>query len=227
MYGSIKDRIPEEFKPDREGWAHIGMAALIAILISSLIVLALLPAKATITDIDRLDAAYAALDDGLAAINDAGPYATTEGLTNVNAALTDYALNVIDLTWRVTATENAIDEIAGSPYEWQLSSGYQLHIFGNGNFTANMYLCIEPVVAVNATTYSDAVAFFYSGVNRATASQEYIPVVAFTGSTWVITQVWFNIGQFDVPTERTLDITVAGLNTTYNIEYAYVGVYEL
>ena len=224
-YGSFIDKIPEEFKPDMEGWAHIAMAALIAVLISSLIVLALLPAKAAIEDIDRLGAQDAALQDSINAINDAGPYATMADIDNVNTSLSEYALDVINLKWRVTATENAIAELEPAAYAAQFSD-YQLYIAGNGSFTANIYLAIEPVLATNATSHSDAVAFFYAGVNFTTASQDYIPVATFNGSGWIITQAWFNIGKLDIINDATIDIIVDGLDS-YTIEYAYAEVHEL
>lgn len=227
MYGSFKDRIPDELKPDRECWAHIIMAALIAILISSLIVLALLPARAPMADIARLDAAGDAMATDIDALESAGPYAGLEDLANVNDSLTDYALDVIDLNWRVTAAENSLENVITYPYQWELGAEYQLYVKGNGNFTANIYLCFEPVVASNATDYNEAVAFFYSGMNWASANQDYIPVVAFNGSAWLIRQAWFNIGTFEVPAELTLNILVAGLNATYAVNHAYAKVYKL
>lgn len=218
-YWSLWDKIPEEFKPDPEGWAHIAIAALIAILVSCLIVLSLLPARAPATEIDRLDNA----DDTLAGQIDTlqstmGTF--TGDVANVNDALADYALDVVNLKWRVTATENAIDDLNG----WEFSD-YELTIQGSGNFTADICLVLDPMVAVNATTYNEAVAFFYSGVNFTTANHDYIPVIVFDGTNWLITQAWFSTGIIEVDAVKTVDITVIGLSGTVN--YAYANIYQL
>lgn len=226
MYGGIIDRIPDEFKPDREGWAHIAMAALIAILISSLIVLSLLPSKATTADVDRIDNALESQAQDIDALENAGPYATVEDLGNVNIALTNYALDVIDLGWRVTANENTMAGIVASPYEWQLDNEYQLHISGNGTFTANIHLCFDPTVSTNATSYGEAVAAFYDSINWVTANHDYIPVVTYDGTEWSVTRAWFSIGTFTVTAEKTIDLTVAGLNSTYAVGCTYAEVYK-
>lgn len=227
MYGDFTDKIPDELKPDREGWAHIAMAALIAILISSLIMLSLLPGKATTADVDRIENALDSQAQDIDALEDAGPFATAEDLGNVNIALAGYALDVIDLGWRVTANENTLAGIITSPYEWQLDNEYQLHISGNGTFTANIHLCFDPMVSTNATSYGEAIAAFYDSINWVTANHDYIPVVTYNGTGWSVARAWFSIGAFGVITEKTIVLTVAGLNSTYTVGYSYAEVYRL
>jgi len=186
-----------------------------------------LPGKATTADVGRIDNALESQAQDIVTLENAGPYATAEDLGNVNIALTSYALDVIDLGWRVTANENILAGIIASPYEWQLADEYQLHISGNGTFTANIHLCFDPMVSTNATSYGEAVAAFYASINWVTANHDYIPVVTYDGTEWSVARAWFSIETFTVATEKTIDLTVAGLNSTYAVGYTYAEVYRL
>lgn len=99
----------------------------------------------------------------------------------------------------------------------------------NGTYATNIHLVFDPAVTVgNATTYSEAVANWTATVNWSHADVKlYIPVATYNGTAWVITQVWWSTGTFDLvaDTEKDISILFGGLADTP--DHAYVEIYPV
>lgn len=241
----------EALNLNKETLVHIGMAVVIAVCISAIILVTQAPSKGQHTaDMARLEDGIVAMgahvadtDDDVAdlATDLATEVGTLEEQDEITQSQLDGVANIVaihngSINSLGTRIANAEADIAlfGSPPEGYLTGtvgNYTLHAKSSvaGTFTANLHLVYSPPIgAGNATTYDEAVQAFYGGVNWAAANTtSYIPTVSYDGTDWGISQVWFNIGTFALEEndEVAIDIASAGLNSAYEPDFAYVEIY--
>jgi hypothetical protein len=162
------------------------------------------------------------------------------GEVNIISATTTENSNAIQTlqTWAAGAEGRITTvEAHGSPPEGYLTGNtignYTLHARCSeaGNFTANVNLVYStPVSLGNATTYDEAVQVFKVTINwTAPNVKPYVPVIAYNGTSWGVSQVWFNIGTFAMTAnnETAVAILFGGLNSTYAPAFSYVEVYSV
>ena len=165
-----------------------------------------------------------------------------------NASIHTLAANVSALDTRANSTDTQIagmesqitdieDELANainSPPESYLTGtagNYTLHAKSSesGNFTATVHLVYSPPIAVGNTTSSNATAEFYSTMDWPKANRSYVPTLAYDGTDWLVVEVCFNIGTFEMSaaTDRQVMVEFGGLDSAYEPDYAYVEVYPV
>lgn len=247
---NLKGRLGD-WANQRGAWSHILMAVGITLVVLAIVLGAAMPSKGQVNtnkvDIGGIKNSLAAVVDGLT--TKASQAALDEFSTTVTGALGDQELDITALQARANATDNKINEAKGdinairndleeltcSPPE-----GYLAGSFGNytlyaecneaGNFTANVHLVYSPMVGTAANHTAIVDSFYASvdwGVNATIPS--YVPVPSFDGTAWGISEVWWNVGTFALAakTEKAIDITCAGLNSTWAPSYAYVEVWPV
>jgi len=217
-YGKLTDRIADKFRDiserlnlNKEAWAHIGMAAGIAIIIGAIILVTTTPRLSKYnSDINRLNTITTTTAEELDDILGLGTLATGKDINAINSTVADHASDISTLKMRINNADGRINDIANdieglvcSPPDAYLTGAfgnYILHVKSSkaGNFTANVHLVYSPPVAMgNATTWDEAICVFYAGINwTASIVQSYIPTVAYNGTAWGIAKVSFNIGTF-------------------------------
>jgi len=234
---SLWDRIKDKLNLNRESLTHIGIAVGIAVIISAIILLSVVPRKA---DISRIDMNIAAISGTLYGITELGPLATAAQIQGISNKIANQTGNITSLNSRINGNEERInavvadlEDIVCSPPEGYLTGtfgDYSLHVRTSEacDFTANVHLVYSRAFGYNGT-YEDAMQYFYSGINWAKGTPSYATVVTFNGTAWRIREIWFNIGTFSLAVhgEMTIDITHLGLNSTYEPDFAYVEVYPV
>lgn len=247
MY-SFKDRLID-WANQRGAWTHIMVAVGIALVITAIILAAAMPSKSTINanaaDISEFQAAIDMISARLSTkISQAE---LDNWVQNINNALGTQAGDISSLGNRVGNAETRLSGVEGnvtaindswakltcSPPEAYLTGtfrDYTLHVKSSeaGNFTANMHLVYSPSVG-NAINYTETLDGFYAGINWAEPSiPAYICSVNFNGSAWGISEVWFNIGTFEITDNETrIDITCAGLNSAWEPDFVYAEVFKI
>lgn len=238
MY-SWKDKLID-WANQKGAWTHILMGAGIALVIAAIILGAAMPSKGVVNtnaaDISDLKNTMGTVADALS--NKASQAEFDAWEADVNNALTDYAEDINDFgdrmnnaETRLNAVENDVAEFTYSPPEVYLGGefpDYTLHAKSSetGTYTANVHLVYEAPI-LGTANYTQAVEDFYAGLTDSAA--DYVPVVTFNGMDWGVSEVWWNIGTFElvVKTETTIDITCAGLNSTWEPSFAYVEVWPI
>jgi len=249
MY-SWKDKLID-WANQRGAWTRILMAVGITMLIVAIILGAAMPSKGVVetnkVDIGGLKNTMDDVVDGLAT---KASHNELEDLSEtVTNALGDQAADISDVDERTRIAEEKLtqartdiaaiqEDVAGltySPPEGYLTGAfgnYTLHAKSNdaGNFTARVHLVYSPMV-VSAANQTAAVDGFYGSVDWSVNATipGYVPVVAFDGTTWGINEIWWNVGIFELAakTEKAIDITCAGLNSTWEPSYVYVEVWPV
>lgn len=253
MY-SWKDRLID-WANTKGAWTHILLAVGIALFITTIILAAAMPSKGAVranaVDIGELQtttstisgqlsakASQADLDNWLQDIN--ATLGIQAGDTNsIGNRISDVEAKVeakLDaIEGCIVAINNSLAELTCSPLEAYLTGAfgdYALHAISGeaGNFTANVHLVYPaPVYVGNTTSYDETVSAFYAGINFAELPPTYIPTITFNGTAWGISEVWWNIGTFElaVNTEKAISITCAGLNIAWKPSFAYVEVWPI
>lgn len=236
MY-NFKDRLVD-WANTKGAWTHILVAAGIALLFAAIILAAAMPSKVAVNanavDIGELRDAIGVISNGL------GVKASKADLDGVNDALGEQAGDISVLVSRVgnaegrlNTVEDGLANLPGNSFEAHLTGvfgNYTLSIMSNeaGNFTANVHLVYSPSVG-NATGYSEALNDFYAGINWTALVPAYMCLVTFNGTAWGVSEVWWNICTFSLiaNTEKTIAVTCAGLNSTWEPSFAYVEVYRI
>lgn len=235
MKEKIMDALREfsyRYELTREAWVRIGIAAGITILITGIIILASSPSGA----IARLDDAVSDINNTL----EGGPFATDADLDNISNQVAYHGGNISWLDTRTCNVENQV-ALVRADVEHIICSSPDAHLQGaalecilyvksshSGDYTANVHLVYSPPMAAgNATNYTAAVDYFYASINWTVANYSYVPTFSFSGSTWGILDVWFNIGSFELTayTEEAINIRCLGLNITP--AFSYVEVYKI
>ena len=163
-------------------------------------------------------------------------------LGTVTVTITEHGNNISALDSRVDATQTKLTHVeeelaavmATPPEGWLTGTfgTYTLHARSSeaGTFTASVYLCYSPMVGLNGTTYSEAVADFYAGLNTtATAFKPYVPTLSYNGTAWGVTSISFNIGTFalEAKAETTVQAMHGGLPEAYKPDWAYAAVWPV
>ena len=252
-YVKWTDRVKETLNTHKATVIAVVIAIAVAAAISGGMIHELAPSKSTHNaDMTRLDGEMSAMTNHVVGLtNDVedivalGPLATEDDLVTIGNQTVGNAFNISALQTRVGTAEDRIQEaredianLPSSPPE-----GYLTGTFGNytlhakcstaGNFTANINLVYSTPISVgNATTQDEVLDAFYSSINwAATSVPDYVCDLTCNenASTWGISQVWFNIGTFELVanTEKAVAIPFGGLNSTYEPGFAYVEVFPV
>ena len=246
MY-SFKDRLID-WVERRGTWTRILLAVGIALIITVIILAVAMPGKsatnANAVEIGGLKTTIGAVADVL------GTKASQTELNswgqNITQALSAQVLDIIGLRARVktaedklkdgrddiTAIQGSLAELLNKAYLTGIFKNYILHAKSSeaGNFTANIHLVYSaPLYVGNTTTHDETLSAFYAGVNwTASATMPaYIPVATSNGTVWGISEIWWNIGTFELTAnnEKVIGATCAGLNSTWEPSFAYVEVW--
>jgi len=137
----------------------------------------------------------------------------------------------------ITMLEQLQDDLArisdGPPTAWLTGTfgDYTLHTRSNegGNFTANIYLRYDAPVALNATSYSEAMDEFYADVDWDDEDvRAYVPILIHNGTAWFVTAIHFNVGTFvlEAGVVREVAVVYGGLEG-YEPDWAYVEIYPV
>jgi len=249
MY-SWKDRLID-WVNQRGAWTHILVAVGIALLITAIILGAAMPSKGVVNAnagrISEVQNTIGTITDGLAT------KASQADLDNLSQSLTDTIdgqdRDIGGLRTRMSAAENGISEartdittiqsdmagLSNSPPEAYLTgtfSNYTLHAKSNeaGNFTTNVHLVYSaPIYVGNATTHDGTLSAFYDDVIWMETTPAYAAVATFNGTAWGISEVWWNVGIFELEanTEEEIEVSCAWLNNIGESSFAYVGVWSV
>lgn len=154
-------------------------------------------------------------------------------LHGINATVSGHVATINDLAALIHALQYKTDNIICSPPEAYLTGEFGNYTLcakssKSGNFTSNVHMVYSPpIVAGNATNYTDAAEYFYIGINWTMANYLYTPSISFNGTAWGISEVSFNIGTFmlEANAEALIDIKCYGLSLIAS--YAYVEVYHI
>jgi hypothetical protein len=231
MY-SFKDRLID-WANGKGAWTHILMAAGIALIITAIILAVAMPSKDSISaNAQDIGALHTTVNSVVGQLGLKASQADLE--LKANQADLDDVINVIgsqagdinSLGDRVAALET-INCSLPEAYLTGTFGNYTLHVSGEpGNYTAIVHLVYSPPMTIlNATNYGEAIDFFYTGINWTAAnSTSYIPTVTFNGTSWGISEVWFNVGVFVLTDEAEIPVPVA-LNITPS--FAYVEIYRI
>lgn len=247
-YTKWTDRVKETLNTHKVTVIAVVAAIAVAAAISGGMVHELAPSKnAHNADMTRLDGEMSAMTNHVVGLTDdvdgivaLGPLATEDDLVTIGNQTAGNAFNISVLQTRIGTAEDRIQEaredianLPGSPPE-----GYLTGTFGNytlhakcstaGNYTANVHLVYSRAFGY-AGTYNETIANFYTGINWTQATPAYCTVVTFNGTAWGISQVWWNIGTFELVAnaEKVVAITFGGLNSTYEPDFAYVEVFPV
>ena len=229
----------------RGAWTHILMGAGIAVLILIIAMASCVPSKGLV----RTNSADIAEMQGTVDVNtnSLGTKASQAALdaleSDVTDAMGDQAADLSELDERTAIAETKlaqartdiatiqgqIDAVINSPLSATLAGtfgNYTLSVKSDeaGNFTAKVHLGYSPPMWVDGgnTTIEEVLAEFSSCFDWVT------PNVAYNGTAWAANEIIFSVGTFELgtDTEKTLDITCAGLNSTWTPSYVYVEVYK-
>lgn len=161
-----------------------------------------------------------------------GDVATLAGTVGSHSGYLDLLDDDVEaLAGNITAMQGELETI-GSPPEAYLSGNLTsgnltIHAEASeaGDYTADVHLVFTPTIGVgNATTYSEAVANWTATVNWAVADAKlYIPVASYNGTTWAISQVWWNVGAFELAADTDIAVLFGGLADMPS--FAYVEIY--
>jgi hypothetical protein len=243
MY-SFKDRLID-WVNNKGAWTHILLAVGITLLVTTIILAAAMPSKGVVNanagDIGGLKTTIGTVVD---ALSTKASQTELDGFSeNVTNALDDQARDVTGLRNRVNTAETKLNEARTDITNIQDSladqvsltgtfGNYTLHAKSNvaGNFTANVHLIYSaPIYVGNTTTHDETLSAFYSGISWTETTPLYATVATFNGMAWGISEVWWNIGTFELVgnTEKALNIKCTGLNSTWKPSFAYVEVWRV
>ena len=238
---SLKDRLGLT----KETLIHIGMAVIIAVIISAVIASQTGVSQGAYNEEMAQMAQSIATQGSEIASNDGDISDLHEDFGTINEQYGGVANTVALHTGSINSTTARVGTLEGevtdiqtelaavcSPPEAYLTGtvgNYTIHAEASevGNYTANAHLVFSPMIAVgNATTYSEAVANFTATINYTAANvKAYVPIAVYDGTAWGISQVWWNIGTFALTadTEKAIAVLFGGLADTPS--FAYVEIY--
>jgi hypothetical protein len=195
-----------------------------------------LATKASQAALDTLEAELDTLDEDVTGTleDQAGDISgLTTRMGNAEHKVSDAQDDITIMQGNITTMQDTLNKLPNSPPEGYLTGtfgDYTLHAESSeaGNFTANVHLMYSRAFSCNGT-YVECQEYFYSGIDWAKATPAYATIVTYNRTAWGISQVWWNIGTFELEanTEKTIDITCVGLNSTWEPSFAYVGVWPI
>jgi hypothetical protein len=243
MY-SWKDKIVN-WVDSKGALTHILIGVLIAVLISSLIMLGVAAGKGAYdTQIEELETSIGGVSTSVShlttTMNTAQAQITSIGnkATANQAYINDLEGRLAEAEGNITDIRDSLAEVTASPLEAYLTGAfgnYTLHakVSDAGHYTANIHLIyLAPFYVGNVTTYDDAIGAFYAGINWTAVNitiPAYAPVVSFNGTAWGLSQVWWNIGTFILAAnnETAIPILFGGLSGNYTPDFAYAEIYKV
>lgn len=243
MHGSFRDRLDL----DKPSIIKMAMAVGISVCIMLIVFFTQgVPKGEHNADMTRMEQGITTLGSKVAdnSADIAGLQTDTQQYSGVAATVVLHTTNINLMEGRLNGLNGDIDTLqdklatVGSPPEAYLTGNFTsgnltLHAKAHetGNYTANVHLVFAPPISTgNVTTQGEAMAAFYGSVNwTVTNAEAYVPVLTYNGSTWGVSQVWWNIGTFALAADTDTDISVVfgGLNTTYASVFAYVEIYPV
>lgn len=156
-------------------------------------------------------------------------YGMAEAIGENRDSIDDLQLRAGEAEWRLAELEDGTNSPA--PYSlkvWLTGTfgSYVLHAKSSeaGNFSASVWLYYDEPVALNATTYSEAMGEFYAGLDTTAATfKPYVPALSYNGTTWGVTAITFNIGTFtlEAEAEKAVAVVFGGLSDDYTPGWAY------
>lgn len=244
----IRDKLQEiadRLDLSREAWGKIAIAVGISLIIVVIILAIVMPSKGMVNDAiadfqgqvntisQQVQGAISQSQDALSQAQQAQSAIQniTDSLGIQAGELSLYHAQLTNAFGRLNAVENSVANFHCSVPEDYLTGlfpNYTLCVKSSeaGNFTANVHLAYPaPIYVGNTTSYDETVSAFYAGINFTQPTLAYVPVITFNGTSWGISEVWFNISTFEVIDEASIPITCLGLNLTPS--FAYVEVYKI
>jgi len=238
MHESLWDKIVEHKRTIIAVIAVIGIAAAMsAIMVSRL---AISRARYT-TDLAAVQSGLEDVSRQVSSILALGPLATRADLTPIANQARAAVDGVADLRSDMEQTNARIDDlqqhlrdISGAPPEAWLEGtfdeGYTVHAKSShpGNFMIRVHLYYSQPLAHNGT-YEEAQRYFYSAINWTATTPAYITTVAFNGTDWLLTELWWSIGilSLEAGNETIIPATAVGLTQMYATDLAYATIYQL
>lgn len=226
-------RVTERWELRKEVYVHIGIAVVIALALTGIILGATIPGmKAGISQqSEQFAQDMADIIDQMQSDYDDFQANMTEQLDDIGDEIHN------DLQALIGAMQAELDQLQSDL--GSLTAAYLTGEYGNysvhvkalvgGNFTANVHLQYSPGIG-NSTDYTAALDYFSASVNWTIGGvPSYVCSPTFNGTAWVITDVWFNIGSFTLHPDGVsiLPVACTGLNTTWVPDLAYVDVFRL
>jgi len=236
-YGTFKDKAIGWLKANKVLLIQIGAVIAIAVIVAAIMIpqMAVMPSELKAV-VARSEQAVSHVGSEIADLAKAitkvsGDLATTEGkVDELSDTVAEYDDAISGIGTRIDDVEDAMGQIeASAPEAWLtgVAGNYTLHAKGEpGTYTANVWLCYSPPIALNATSYSEAVdAFFGLTDTSAEPYKRYVPTLSQNATgMWVVTAIHFNVGTF--PLEEGKVRTVAALyGGLPEPDWAYVEIY--
>ncbi|MCK4714239.1 MAG: hypothetical protein KAT35_01585, partial [Candidatus Aenigmarchaeota archaeon] len=227
----------------REVWVHIGISvgialALVGIILGPVISCVNADIRDQATHFDKLvDGQADYFNDAVAATREGlrAEYDSFQGNMTQQWDVIDYTLASFDE--RLTIMQAELDQLQSG--SWNEASAhmageypnYTLHMRSmiGGNFTANVHLHYVPGMG-NSSNYTAALDYFCTAVDWTMEDvPSYVCQPAFNGTAWVITDIWFNVGLFELGQDQdaALPVSCVGLNSTWVPTLVYVDVFRL
>jgi len=245
-YGTFKDKAKEWIKANQTTLIYIGAAIAIAVIVSAIMVprLAVTHSKhnAAMTRVDQgFSHVGAELADTARTLTSVSRdlEATEDTVANLTETVGGYdeaigamGTNIERVEGNLAEVEEAVNKLNSPPEAWLtgVAGNYTLHAKSSkaGDYTANVVLCYSPPVAINATSYSEAMDAFYGGLTAGATLKPYVPAVSYNGTDWGVSSISFNVGKFVLVagTETPIAVVYGGLPTGYVPTWAYVEVYQ-
>ena len=245
-YGTFKDKAKEWIKTNQTTLIYIGAAIAIAVIVSAIMVpkLAVTHSKhqAAMTRVDQgFSHVGAELADTARTLTSVSRdlEATEDTVANLTETVGGYdeaigalGTNIERVEGNLAEVEEAVNKLNSPPEAWLtgVAGNYTLHAKSSkaGTFTANVVLCYETPVAINATSYGEAMDVFYGGLTAGATLKPYVPAVSYNGTAWGVSGISFNIGTFtlDAGVVKPIAVVYGGLPAGYVPEWAYAEVYQ-
>ena len=234
-YVKFTDRAKEWIKDNKTLLLQIGAATAIAVLVAGIMIpsMAVMPRQhaEAMTRVDEgishVGAEIADLARAITGVS--GDLAETE------ETVAGYDAAIDGIGQRLDDVEDALEQVqASAPEAWLTgeAGNYTLHAKSStaGTFTASVVLCYSPPLALNATSYSDAVDAFFGLLDPADDDyRHYTPALSRNDTAWGITSISFNIGAFTIEegATRTVSTPYGGLPEGYEPDWAYAEIYPV
>jgi len=233
-YGTFKDKAIGWLKANKVLLIQIGAVIAIAVIVAAIMIpqMAVMPSELKAVAarseqaVSHVGSEIADLAKAITGVS--GDLATTEGkVDELSDTVDGYDAAISGIGTRIDDVEDAMGQIeASAPEAWLtgVAGNYTLHAKGApGAYTANVWLCYSPPIALNATSYSEAVDEFFDGLDSGV--KFYVPTLSQNATgMWVVTAIHFNVGTFTIEEGkvRTVDVLYGGLPVP---NWAYVEIY--
>lgn len=223
-YGSFRDRAKGWFITHKALLLRLATVVGISAAVSAIMILGLAVSPGThATGILRGDQQISRLE---AEIGDLGSILNTlyQDLRDAEDTLAENAQDIAKLEAEIAQLKEESPQGQNATEAWLtgIAGNYTLHARGKpGAYTATVVLCYEPV-AINATSYADAMDAFVAGIDS--GGKHYDPTLSHNGTSWVITSISLNIGTFTIEADKVREVEVL-YSSLPQPDYTYVQIY--